>query len=487
MDPHWIIEALATELQPTADESLQRQVYRALRGWIHQGKLVAHNKLPASRTLAQALHIARNTVLAAYEQLQAEGYLEARHGSGTFVAETLAQASLSGEQAKPLALSLRGIDLVQRSKLPQGLSGAFVPGIPAIDAFPLALWHRLQNRHMHKPDPAWLHYQHGGGLPQLRQAIAGYLQMARQVRCHPDQILITQGVQQGLELIARLLTNAGDHVWLEDPGYVGVQAAMHASGLHCVPVPLDAQGLNPQAAPAGPGPKLIYITPSHQYPSGIVMSMARRMELLALTDKHDSWIIEDDYDSEFRYNSKPLASLQGQAQNQRVLYIGTFSKVMYPDLRLGYIVIPESLTDAFRAVNARLYREGHYIQQAALADFIHQGHLARHIRKMRLLYQNRQDILRSTLADKLGDTRFLAGGEAGMHLIAHLPNQANEKALTDIAASEQVWLRGLKRHYIGPATQKGLVLGYAGVTEVEIVRAASKLAQWLDPIFGCAP
>jgi GntR family transcriptional regulator/MocR family aminotransferase len=484
--PHWIIEALATTLTPNTEQALQRQLYCAVRGWIHTGKLTAHSKLPASRALASALGIARNTVLAAYDQLQAEGYLEAKHGSGTFISALHPSPPETPVQRSTPELSARGCTLLQESKLPQGLSGAFVPGLPAIDAFPLQLWHRLQTRHTRKPDPSWLHYQHGGGLPQLKRAICTYLQMARQVRCHPDQILITQGVQQGLELLTRLLANPGDNVWLEDPGYIGVQAAMRASGLNIVPVPLDDQGLNPHAAPAGVKPKLIYVTPSHQYPVGIVMSMARRMELLALAETHDAWIIEDDYDSEFRYNSKPLASLQGQAHNQRVLYLGTFSKVMYPDLRLAYMVVPEPLIDAFRAVNARLYREGHYVQQAALADFIEQGHLARHIKRMRALYLSRQQLLRSTLSDHLGNTDFLTGGEAGMHMIATLPDDADEEALRTHGAREHIWLRTLSGHFSGPVTRKGLVLGYAGVTESEICSAASKLAHWLDPLLGHA-
>jgi GntR family transcriptional regulator/MocR family aminotransferase len=467
---------------PHSDIPLQKQLYQCLRTWIHEGKLTEGSKLPASRALSDALKIARNTVLAAYEQLLAEGYLETRRGSGTFVALIrLSEPQPLQVQASP-NLSRRGAALLKQSKLPQGLCGAFVPGVPALDAFPLSLWHRLQARHTRRPDPSWLHYQHGGGLPQLREAVSAYLQMSRQVRCSPERILITQGVQQGLELLARLLTEVGDTIWLEDPGYVGVQAAMQASGLNIVPVALDTQGLNPSAAPHDSTPRLIYITPSHQYPCGVVMSMARRMELLSLAEQHNAWIIEDDYDSEFRYSSKPIASLQGQAKNDRVIYIGTFSKVMYPDLRLGYMVVPEALIDSFRAVNARLYREGHYVQQAALTDFIEQGHLARHVRQMRLLYQHRQDILRATLSHHLGHAAFLAGGNAGMHVIATLPLSADEDAISLQGAKESIWLRTLSRHFMGPVTQKGLVLGYAGVPEAEIVQAASRLAHWLEPI-----
>ncbi|WP_024301279.1 PLP-dependent aminotransferase family protein [Pseudogulbenkiania sp. MAI-1] len=479
MSSDWIVDALQQGLQRESSEALHRQLYHRLRDWIRQGRLRGGTTLPASRQLANALRLGRNTVLAAYDQLLAEGYLEARHGSGTYVSDVFEPHRSPQPAATPTlpGLSRRGQLMSQHSKLPQGLYGAFAPGVPALDAFPQQQWQRLLARHNKQPGPEWLSYSQDGGLTALREVLCDYLCQSRSVQCRPEQILITQGAQQALELCARLLADPGDTVWLEEPGYAGAQAAMAAADLDIVPVPVDSEGLNPAAAPSSQTPKLIYITPSHQYPSGVVMSLARRLELLKLAETHQSWIIEDDYDSEFRYRSQPLASLQGLANGGTVIYLGTFSKVMYPGLRLGYLVLPEALIDPFRASYARLYREGHYPIQAALADFIAEGHFARHIRRMRELYQIRQTLLRETLLGRLGERIELSPGEAGMHLVATLPDTIDEQHLSAIAAREGLWLRPLGRHFWGPATRRGLVLGYAGVPEAELRRSALRLAE----------
>ncbi|MBI3146121.1 MAG: PLP-dependent aminotransferase family protein [Pseudogulbenkiania sp.] len=481
MHSDWIAEALGTRLDRAQPEPLARQIERQLRTWVRDGKLAGGSALPASRALAGRLKLGRNTVLAAYDQLIAEGYLETRHGSGTYVTPLFGQrVPTAAQRPQPLGLSQRGAQLAECSRLPVGLAGAFAPGAPELAQFPHAPWQRLLARHQREAPQAWLNYCVEGGLPALREALSGYLQLARGVRCHPDQILITQGAQQALELCARLLADPGDVAWMEEPGYVGAQAAMRAASLDLVPVPVDEQGLAPALAPDPRPPRLVYVTPSHQYPSGVVMTLARRLELLARADAANAWILEDDYDSEFRYTAQPPAALQGLAKSERVIYVGTFSKVMYPGLRVGYLVVPDGLIDAFRAAYARLYREGQYPLQAALADFLSEGHFTRHVRRMRELYQQRQQLLRSTLSGRLGAALPPPPGEAGMHLVASLPPRVDEHALANQAAAEHIWLRSLQRHYLGPPTQRGLVLGYAGVEDSDILRAGTRLAQLLE-------
>jgi GntR family transcriptional regulator/MocR family aminotransferase len=477
----WIIDALATDLQRDSREGLARQLMRLLRERIRSGQLGGGTRLPASRDLARSLGLGRNTVLEAYEQLQAEGYLHSQQGAGTFVAPLFrAPPPQTSQRGQPLGLSARGQALFHSVGLPQGMLGAFAPGMPEIRQFPHACWQTLLARHQRKASVAELAYTADGGLLPLREALADYLQLSRGVRCQPQHILITQGAQQAMELAGRLLADPGDVAWLEEPGYVGAHAAMRGAGLTLVPVPVDDEGMNPAAMTDGRTPRLIYTTPSHQYPSGVVMSMPRRLALLAHAARCGAWIIEDDYDSEFRYNSQPLPALQGLAQDERVIYVGTMSKVMYPGLRLGYLVVPDSLIDAFRAANARLYREGSYPVQAALAEFITSGHFARHVRRMRELYRERQQQLRQALADCSGEALILSPGHAGMHLVATLPATVDEQAISQAAAREQVWLRPLARHYLGKPTHSGLVLGYAGVDHQEIQRGVATLARLLQ-------
>lgn len=348
----WVIDALAMELAEAASGPLSRRLYRGLRERIQAGRLAPGSRLPSSRRLARELCLGRNTVLAALEQLVAEGFLETRPGAGTFIADlprlagsssasrlASAPAGAAPGTATAVALSSRGTRLLGYSAGPNARPGVFTPGVPALDRFPQALWQRLMRRHLHRAPTDWLGYQTHGGVPALREALCDYLRLSRSVRCRPEQILIVQGAQQGFELIARLLTDPGDRVWVEEPGYGGAKACFEAAGLEMRPVPVDDEGL--RVAADLPEPRLIQVTPSHQYPSGVTMTLGRRLALLEAAERHGSWIVEDDYDSEFRYGQRPIAALQGLDNGGRVLYVGTFSKVLYPGLRLGYVVLPE--------------------------------------------------------------------------------------------------------------------------------------------------
>ncbi|WP_251977480.1 MocR-like pyridoxine biosynthesis transcription factor PdxR [Salinicola avicenniae] len=471
-------------LAAPASTTLNQRLYDALRDWIQSGELAAGSLLPSSRQLAGELRIGRNSVVTAIERLVAEGFVETRPGAGAFVSEWGARGGVEIDDS-PTAmptLSRRGTRVLAFGATLAARHTAFAPGVPALDRFPRERWQRLLRRHQQRAPVDWFDYQTQGGVPALREALCDYLRLSRSVRCHPDQILITQGAQQGFELIARLLADAGDSVWLEEPGYGGAQACFASAGLELQPVEVDAHGVNLDRVPAGAAsPALIYVTPSHQYPSGVTLSLARRTALLETAKRLGAWIIEDDYDSEFRYASAPLASLQGLVASAPVIYVGTFSKVLYPGLRLGYLVLPEALVEPFRRANARLHREGQYPVQAALADFIAEGHFARHVATMRDCYRQRQACLREALAPAVRQGLVLSEGQAGMHLVAELESHALESVLVSRARAQGILLSPLSAFYLESPGRPGLVLGYAGATAAEIAAAGAWLAgAWLS-------
>ncbi|MBZ5488466.1 PLP-dependent aminotransferase family protein [Halomonas aquamarina] len=478
----WLIDALALRVSTDNDLPLAQQLYTTLRGWIQGGELEAGRPLPSSRRLSKALNISRNTVLAAMDRLLAEGLVVSRRGSGLYVA-TLPLLALPAAPpaAEVVEYSTRGLALIDRCATLSSQHTAFAPGIPALDLFPHAQWQRLLRRHFHQADTAWLAYQTLGGLPALKEALCDYLTLSRAVRCRPEQIVITQGAQQAFELIVQLLTDSGENVWMEEPGYGGAQTAFATAGLSITPIPVDENGMNPALGPAsGVSPRLIYVTPSHQYPSGVTMPVPRRLALLEHAAHHGAWIIEDDYDSEFRYDTPPVPSLQGLAERAAVIYVGTFSKVLYPGLRLGYLVLPDALADTFRLAHARLHREGHYPAQSALAEFIAKGHFSRHIARMRGRYRLRQACLRKALAPAIAQGLKLSSGHAGMHLVAELESAAQERALIEQSHAEGITLSPLSRYYLGQPQRFGLVLGYAGATEDELSTAGHWLGHaWL--------
>jgi GntR family transcriptional regulator / MocR family aminotransferase len=372
------------------------------------------------------------------------------------------------------ALSRRARTVLDDTAILEG--GTFAPCVPDLTHFPFLLWQRLLGKAWRGVRGSDTQYASSGGHPALRQAIAEHVQLARQVRCTPGQVVIVNGAQHGLDLCARLLADAGERVWVEDPGYPGARRAFRAADLELVPVGLDAEGMAPSARHHKLAPRLVYITPSHQFPTGTVMSLRRRCELLAIAARHGSWIIEDDYDGEFRFSGRPIAALQGIDEEQRVIYLGTFSKVMFPGLRLGYLVLPEQISERFARASALLAFEGRQVTQAALAAFMQEGHFASHIRRMRMLYAERRALLGQVWQRELGELAPLGGGDTGIHMVAQLPH-GTDQGISDAALETGIVAQSLRSLFIGRPDRAGLVLGYGAVHEREIRRQGTALAR----------
>ena len=468
---------------------LHRQLYEALRRAMLDGKLGAGERLSSSRDLAQDLGLSRNTVVAAINQLSVEGYLVSRVGSGTFVNDNVprvnpasaARPHLRGAPTvAPSRLSARGLALSTTFCATQLEVQPFTPGIADFSAFPLTLWQRLQNKHWRMTYPDMLDYNDSGGYAPLRRAIADYLRVFRSVQLEADQVIVTTGTQQSLELCARLLADHGDTVWVEDPAYWGAVKAFMATGLAIHPVPVDDEGICPSAADNAQPPRLIYVTPSHQYPTGAVMSLPRRHQLLSTARAHGAWVLEDDYDSEYRFSGPPISSLEGLDTDGRVLYMGTFSKVMYPGLKLGYLVVPKPLVDAFKQAHYDLNRPGQMPVQAALAEFIEMGHFASALRRARQNYAERRQCLLEALRPALSnaeDGPSISGAEQGLHLCLRLPAGIDDRALAQRLSQQGLTVRPLSAYSLKRRDLKGLVIGYGYAPLAEIRRCGPVLAQ----------
>ncbi|MBJ7314008.1 PLP-dependent aminotransferase family protein [Rugamonas sp. CCM 8940] len=475
----------------------QRRLYEAAKAAIHQQQLGAGNKLPSSRDLARDLGIARNTVIAAFEQLAAEGYVTSALGSGTYVADlqahtasmrgvgsaqqsnkTAAAASAKGGAGAPL--SRRGEELTAFAAGPRYEIQPFAPGDADFSSFPFKLWQRLQNRIWREARADLLDYGQSGGYLPLRQAITEYLRISRSVKVSVEQVMITAGTQQSLDLCAQLLADVGDTAWVEDPCYWGARRVFQARDLKLHPITVDSDGMALDDEDLATSPRLIYVTPSHQYPTGAVMSLARRRELLDVAVRKNAWILEDDYDSEFRYTGRPLAALQGLDTDDRVLYMGTFSKVLYPGIKVGYLVVPPALIAPFKSALYDLQRPGQLMVQAALADFIALGHFTTHIRKIRQTYGARRELLRRTLVAQLGpqlsQSVTISSEESGLHLVVELPDRVDDVALEKLAAESGIQVKALSTYYLAPPVRRGLLVGYAYVTPEKVVYYGRLLA-----------
>jgi len=457
----------------------QRVLYLRLREAVLSGRLPANTCLPASRSLAATLGIARNTVLFAYEQLVAEGCLVADR-QGTRVAP-LPAAARSAQPASPApeaspTLSARAAAALQREPARDAEALPFSPGVPDFGAFPFRAWRACLERAWR--DAGWrqLGYAAHGGDPALRAALAGHLTSVRGLAVDPAQILVTSGTQAALDLCARLLADHGDMVWVENPGYLAARVAFGLAGLRVHDVAVDVEGL----APASDDwqrwrPRLIMVTPSHQYPTGRVMSLPRRLALIERARAAGAWIVEDDYDSEFRRAGPAPPALFGLHADAPVVYAGTFSKTLYPGLRLGYLVLPRTVADDFIHAAARATRAGQGIEQRALADFIARGHYTTHVRRMRARYSARQAALRAALQQAFGPGLVLSGGEAGLHLVMWLPDALPDVAVAQRAARLGLGVRALSAYARPPVGCNGLVLGYGNLDEGAVEGAVARL------------
>ncbi|WP_420813211.1 PLP-dependent aminotransferase family protein [Pararobbsia silviterrae] len=496
---------LSQRLDRNADQPLYRQLHGLLQQAILTHALAAGARMPSSRLLARELGLGRNTVIQVYEQLTLEGYVTCSTGRGTFVVDTSPDEMVGGTahvlrdasatkderavprplQTRTLPLSNRGHALVEGAGVSKRQWGAFMPGVPDVSRFPVRVWTRLHNTHWRRPRLDLMTYAPGGGLPALRQSLADYLRTSRSVRCAPEQIILTTGIHQSIDLAVRLLSDPGDTIWTEDPCYWGIRSVLQISGLRVRPIAVDAEGMAPSSDDLKHPPKLVLVTPSHQYPLGCVMSLARRRTLLEFAQRHGTWIIEDDYDSEFRYSSRPLASLQGLDETGQVIYVGSFGKTLFPGLRVGYIVVPESMADNFAVASAELYREGQLIQQAVLAEFIAAGHFTSHVRKMRALYASRRKVLLDAMHAEYGNQFAVAGGDAGLHLVMQLPDDVDDTRVAARALERGIVARPLSSYYSNRASARsGLLLGYACVPDEEIGPCFQTLANAIDSVCG---
>ncbi|THB49041.1 PLP-dependent aminotransferase family protein [Klebsiella pneumoniae] len=476
-------DLVLVRLQEERDPLLHKRLYNALRRAILDGSLAPQSRLPPSRDLAGELGVSRNTILTTYEQLLAGGYVVSRRGSGTFGAQTAPESSLTakGQQenssiAAPTAhLSRRGQHLLGQVSASPRQWGAFIPGVPDVNAFPHPLFSKIQARISRRPKPERLSYSCNGGTPELQQALVDYLRVSRGVHCQSDQILITEGIHQAIDLVTRMLCDNGDLAWVEEPSYWGIRHVLAMNDVRAEPLTVDANGLCPPET-VDDAPRLIFVTPSHQYPLGAVMSLERRQRLLALARQQGSWIVEDDYDSEFRFSGQPIPALQGLVADAPVVYIGTFSKTLYPGLRLGYVVIPRPLVSDLKHAHAELYRGGHSLIQMALAEFITAGHYSAHIRRMRLLYSRRRAFLTELIQQHCMPYALSDFSDnAGLHLILNLPAEADDVAIAREANARHILVRPLSRYYLTAARKKGLLMGFASQPEEQMASAFSVL------------
>jgi GntR family transcriptional regulator / MocR family aminotransferase len=513
----------ALRLDRHAPQPLHEQLTGQLRRLILQGALPPGTRLPPSRDVARELGVSRKLAVLAYEQLRAEGYLEARVGSGTRVRSSLPAHLLrpeaptgpiavrsAGPPAAPRAnpphhrraldsgapgplrdrgapppprLSRQGTRLAASRGIPDRAAvvrGAFRPGTTRPGDFPVRTWTRISTALWREEAPGLIHYGDARGLPALREAIADHVRRYRAVRCTPEQVMVTSGSQQALDLVARMLVDPGDPVGVEEPGYRGARLALAAAGARLHPIPVDTGGLripDPQAGEAPLPPlRLVYTTPSHQYPLGTILTLERRLRLLEWARDSGGWIVEDDYDSEFRYESRPLPALQGLDGAGRVIYVGTLSKVLAPGLRVGFLVLPEALVDPFQAARRAVDVHSPLILQATMARFIRQGHLERHIARLRGAHDQRREALREALTARLGGALELVGGEAGLHLTALLPPGTDDRRISVLAGRRGIEAPALSDYCLGTPVRTGLVLGYGAVAPREIPPAVELLA-----------
>lgn len=480
---------LAITLDSSAALPLHRQLYEELRRAILTRRLLPRQRVPSTRALALSLGISRSTVTQSYEQLLSEGYLQTTIGSGTFVCPKLPDELLRSDSIEsiyqiippPIQLSTYGASLADAEPLvtadPES-SISFRYGRPALDQFPIELWRKLLSRHCRSNIDLLDYATDSLGHKPLREAIAHYLSRSRAVQCDADQVIVVNGSQQALNLVTRLLINPGDWIALEEPGYLGARHTFLTQGAKLWPVAVDRSGIVVKDLVTYPAVKLklVYVTPSHQFPTGAVLSLPRRLELLAWAQQTGTLIIEDDYDSEYRYSSSPIPALQGLGYSNSVIYIGTFSKVLFPSLRLGYLVLPQVLIPVFTRAKWLADRQSPLLEQYVLADFINEGHLERHIRRMRTLYDQRRQALVQALTSHLGQQVTILGENAGIHLMVQLHTNLSDEEIIYRAAEVGVGLVSAQQYYLEAKRTGEFIFGYAELNEQQIQEGICRLA-----------
>lgn len=465
-------------LDPKSGAPQYQQLYRQMRALILKRTLRPGTSLPATRALAGDLGIARNTVIAVYEQLEAEGYIETRHGARAKVADLpLDKSSKSVARLPSMAdsLSARGHVLLEQTHRSSPASQIlFQPGLPDVKYFPFATWRRLLTQRLRPSADDIFGYHSFTGYAPLRAAIANYLEASRGVRCTPEQVIVTTGAQGALDLLARLFLDPGDAVLLEEPGYTGAQGAFLAAGARLLPLPVDETGWQlPDIAKSRP--RLIYLTPSCQFPLGLTMRMEQRLKVIELAEAANAWIIEDDFDSEYRFTNKPVPAMQGADGNGRTIYVGTFAKTLFPSLRIGFMVLPRALDER---MNKALFLSGKsapLFLQAALSDFIEQGHFAKHLRRMKRIYGTRRASFVALAEGQLGEWLTPIDGRSGLQTVWKLRKGLKDKRIADLASAAAFGVTPLSEHYHhGPGLQ-GLILGYAAVETAAVPRGLARL------------
>jgi GntR family transcriptional regulator/MocR family aminotransferase len=476
---------------PSRDPGLAawRWLDAGLRASILEGRLHPGTRLPSTRDLAHQYSLSRGTIVSAFEQLKSEGYLEGSVGSGTYVARTLPDDLLQVARAARTHAAARGHPRRRLSHYAARVapfpvlelrpSRAFRPNLPALDLFPTTAWAQLTARRLRRASTSLLLGCSPMGYGPLRTAVAGYLSSSRGVKCVPDQIAIVSGVQEGLDLAARLLLDPGDRVGLEDPGYAGAAAVFEAVGARIESLRIDPEGMLVPGSGAR-DLRLVYVTPAHQFPLGVSMSLRRRLELLEWARRSDALVFEDDYDSEYRYSGRPVPALQGLDGLGQVLFAGSFNKVLFPSLRLGYLVVPQDLVDCFAAARSMTSRHPPVLEQAVLCDFIADGHFGRHLRRMRQVYAERVSVLLEGARRRLAGLLEIAGVEAGLQTAGWLGAGIDGESAAAAAAARGVEVTPLSRYSRGGLAREGLQLGFAAVDTSEIERGVRELAIALE-------
>lgn len=476
----------AWQLTRTGDAPLFRQIYLQIRSAILSQSLQPGTKLPSTRELASQLSVSRSAVVSAYEQLLAEGYASGKIGSGSYVSSDL-PVPIEGRSPKR---GKRPAAIARSPAIEAPLQSGFVDvtvqsderlfnlGRTLVDARTMELWRRVSTRIFRSLGHDHFGYSDPRGLPELRKAICDYLRAARAVRCDPEQIVVTAGTQHAIDLVIRVLHQTDMQAWIEDPGYSLTRQALIAAGVTTRPIPVDGQGVDVGAGiRSAPKARAVFVTPSHQFPTGVVLSMARRLELLGWARETNAWIVEDDYASEFRYGGRALASLQGLDESERVIYVGTLNKALFPGLRLGYAVVPPALLKAFITARYLMDRQPSSLAQAVVADFIEEGHFAAHIRRMRLQYRDQRDVLVAALRHRLGNEMTVDPPDQGMHLVAYLRRGLSDVAIERAGRDDGVIVRAMSGLYAAAPPRSALVIGFSGYPRQMIPPAVARLAK----------